>query len=273
MRKTTTAMMVVCAMMCLAAPAAMAAQDETLLSTSVSAAFMSKYIWRGQLLSDDYAFQSSVGVTYGNLSASLWGNMQMTDYREFHALGEKADSGEFSEYDWTLGYADKVPGVDCLKYSVGAIYYYFPSLTDDGDTMEVYAGLGLDTVLSPTVTLYRDIDEGDCSYVAFSLSHSIEKIVELSSDMPVGMTASASIGWGNEAYNKFYWSGLDESSMQDLSMTVGFPVVVMGWTVTPSVSYVTLLDSDVRAADSYATYSGNNDSDYVFTGLTLSRSF
>jgi hypothetical protein len=56
-------------------------------------------------------------------------------------------------------------------------------------------------------------------------------------------------------------------------MSVGFPVPVMGWTLTPSVNYVTLVDSDVRSADTYATASGNDDSDYLFTGLTLSRSF
>lgn len=260
--KTATAKMVVCAMVCVLSWTAIAA-DTPSLSTSVSAAFMSKYIWRGQLLNDDYVMQPSVGVSYGGLSASLWGNVDMTDYHD--------NNWEFTEYDWTAGYAGKIPGVDILKYSVGAIYYHFPSTT--ASTTEVYGGLGLDMPLSPTVTLYRDVDEADSSYVAFSVSHSIDKIFELSPDMPVGMTASASIGWGNEAYNKFYWSGLDDSALNDLTMSVGFPVPVLGWTVTPSVNYVTLLDSDVRAADTYATYSGNNDSDYLFTGITLSRSF
>jgi hypothetical protein len=266
MRKTRTAKMVLCILVCVLSWTAMAAEDEgPSLSTSVSAAFMSKYIWRGQLLNDDYVMQPSVGLAYGGLSASLWGNVDMTDYHD--------NDWEFTEYDWTVGYADKVPGLDFLKYSVGAIYYYFPSLTDDGDTMEVYAGLGLDMPLSPTVTLYRDVDEGDCSYVALSVSHSIEKIFELSSDMPVGMSLSASMGWGNEAYNKFYW-GVEDSALNDLTMSVGFPVPVLGWTFTPSVSYVTLLDSDIRSSDFYETgYTDKRGSDYVFTGLTLSKSF
>ena len=270
MRKTA---MMMFAMVCVLGLTAIAAADEPSLSTSVSVDFMSKYIWRGQLISDDYAFQPSVGVSYGGLSASLWGNMDLTDYRKFHALGEEASAGEFSEYDWTIGYADKIPGSDILKYSVGVIYYYFPSLTDDGDTMEVYAGLGLDMPLSPTLTVYRDVDEADSTYAAFSVSHSIEKIFELSPDMPVGMTASASAGWGNAAYNKFYWGGLNESSLQDLTVSVGFPIPILGWTFTPSINYVTLLDSDVRKADTYATSGKNDGSDYFFTGLTLSKSF
>lgn len=230
------------------------------LTTSLSAAFNSKYVWRGQLLNDDFVFQPSVGLGYGGLSASLWGNLDMTDYHD--------NSGEFTEYDWTVGYADTVPGVDFLKYSVGAIYYYFPSVGNDADTVELYAGLGLDMPLSPTVTVYRDVDEIDGTYVAFSISHSVEKLFELSPEIPVGMTAMASLGWGNEAYNKGYWGGLAESSLQDLTLSVGFPMPVYGWTLTPSVNYVTLMDSDVRESDVYG-----KSSDYFFTGISMSASF
>jgi len=246
-------------------PEAGVVEEAPVLTTNLSACFNSKYIWRGQLLNDDFVFQPTVGVGYGGLSASLWGNLDMTDYHD--------NSGEFTEYDWTVGYADIVPGVDFLNYSVGVIYYYFPSVPGDLDTVELYAGLGLDMPLSPTVTVYRDIDEIDGTYVAFSVSHSIDKLFELSPDMPVGMTVLTSIGWGNDAYNKGYWGGLDENALQDLTVTVGFPVPVMGWTVTPNVNYVTLLDSDIRKADAYATNSHNNDSDYVFTGVTLSQNF
>ncbi len=240
-------------------------EEAPALSYSVAAAVNNKYIWRGQLLNDDFVFQPSIGLSYGGLTASLWGNLDVTDYHD--------NSGEFTEYDWTIGYADAVPGIDFLKYSVGAIYYYFPSVSNDADTVELYAGLGLDMPLSPTVTVYRDVDEIDGTYAAFSLSHSVEKLFEISPDLPVGMTLLASIGWGSESYNQGYWGSLDESSLQDLTVTVGFPVPVGGWTLTPTVNYVTLLDGDVREADTYATGSHNNDSDYFFTGITLSTGF
>jgi hypothetical protein len=242
------------------APEAPAVEESPVLTTNLSACFNSKYIWRGQLLNDDFVFQPLVGLGYGGLSASLWGNLDLTDYHN--------NSGEFTEYDWTLGYADTVPGVDFLTYSIGTIYYYFPSTDGDLDTVELYAGLGLAMPVRPTVTVYRDIDEIDGTYVAFSVSHSVDKLFELSPDMPVGMTLLTSVGWGNDAYNKGYWGGLDESSLQDLTVTIGFPIPVRGWTLTPSVNYVTLLDSDIQRADTYDT-----SSDYFFTGLTLSRSF
>lgn len=276
MRKTRT-VKGVCAMVCLLSLVVFAEKEaihkdllpevstaETpSLSTTVSACFMSKYIWRGQLYNDDYVMQPSVGVSYGGLSASLWGNLDMTDYND--------NRGEFTEYDWTIGYADKFPGTDILKYSVGVIYYHFPSSA--ANTTEIYGGLGLDIPLSPTITVYRDTDVIEGTYAAFSVSHSVEKIFELSPDMPVGMTVSASVGWGNKAYNKGYWDGLNENAMQDLTVSVGFPIPILGWTFTPSINYVTLLDSDVRKADTYATSGKNDGSDYFFTGLTLSKSF
>lgn len=241
-------------------PEAPAAEEKPALTTSLSACFNSKYVWRGQLLNDDFVFQPSAGIGYGGLTASLWGNLDLTDYHD--------NSGEFTEYDWTVGYADTVPGVDCLKYSIGAIYYYFPSVSNDADTVEIYAGLGLDMPLSPTVTVYRDVDEIDGTYVAFSLSHSIEELFEIAPGMPVGMTVLASLGWGDESYNEGYWGGLSESALQDLTLGVGFPVAIGGWTVTPSANYVMLLDSDVRESDVYS-----RSSDYFFTGVTLSTSF
>ena len=71
----------VCAMVCVLSWAAIA-EEETIhkemlpevsaaeapsLSTTFTACFMSKYIWRGQLLNDDYVMQPSVGLAYGGL--------------------------------------------------------------------------------------------------------------------------------------------------------------------------------------------------------------
>ena len=264
MIKSKAAKVVVCGMISLLGWTAAAADEEPSLSTNVSAAFISKYVWRGQMLNEDFVFQPSVGFGYGGLSASLWGNADMTDYSD--------NEWEFTEYDWTVDYSNTVPGLDFLSYSLGAIYYHFPSTT--ASTTEVYAGLGLDMPLSPTVTIYRDIDEIDGTYVAFSLSHSVDKIFELSPTVPVGMEASASIGWGSSSYNKGYWSNDDanrsvtSNSMQDLTLSLGLPIAAMGWTITPSANYVTLLDSRVRDADTYA-----RGSDYFFTGITISRDF
>ena len=56
--------------------------------------------------------------------------------------------------------------------------------------------------------------------------------------------------------------------MQDFSLSVSFPMEVAGWTVAPSLNYVTLLSDDIRDTDTYGT-----DSDYFFCGVSLSKSF
>lgn len=73
-------------------------------------------------------------------------------------------------------------------------------------------------------------------------------------------------GWGSASYNKYYW-GTDQSKLNDLTFSVSFPVEIAGWSVTPSLNYVTLLSDDIRDTDAYGT-----DSDFFFVGVSLSKS-
>lgn len=228
------------------------------VSFDVSADFYGKYIWRGQNLSDDPAFQPGISANYKGLTASVWGNMDLTNIN--------GNSGDFSELDYSLGYSAAVPGVEGLGYSIGVIYYDFPG-TDLPDTTEVYWGLSLDLPLSPSITVYHDVDEAEGSYISLGLAHSIEKIAELGSDLSVGMEIGAGLGWGSASYNKYYW-GTEQSKMQDFSFSVSFPIEVIGWTISPSLNYVTLLSDDIRDTDVYGT-----DSDFFFAGVSISKSF
>jgi len=237
------------------------AEDTIELETSVD--FLSKYIWRGQNIDDDPVFQPSISAAYGNLAASIWGNLELTNIND--------KSGDFSEIDYSLGCTGTLPRVDGVGYSIGVIYYDFPSSAADGtrtpDTTEVYWGLNLDVPLSPSVTIYHDVDEAEGSYVSLCAGHDIEKIVELGPDIPVGMEINTSLGWGSGSYNKYYW-GTDQSKLNDLAFSVSFPVEIAGWTVKPSLSYVTLLSDDIRDTDAYGT-----DSDFFVAGVSLSKAF
>lgn len=228
------------------------AEDEAGIGLDVTMDFMSKYVWRGQLLNDDYAFQPGVSMTFDKLTLGIWGSVDMTDYSD--------NEWEFIEYDYYLDYTTTIAeGVDL---SVGVIEYYFPS---GDDTQEIYAGLAFDMPLSPSVTIYNDVDEVNGSYVSFAVGHTVENLFETEVPMEIG----ASIGWGSESYNKAYWGApADDSGLNDLTVNVAFPIGLGSWTFTPSVNYVTLLDSDVKATNKY--YSS---SDYFFTGLSLSTSF
>lgn len=207
-------------------------------------------------MNDDYAFQPGISMTFDKITLGIWGSVDMTDYSD--------NEWEFIEYDYYADYTTAIAeGVDL---SAGVIQYYFPS---GEDTTEIYVGLAFDLPLSPSVTLYNDVDEVNGTYISFAVGHTIEEIAKLSEDISVPMEIGASLGWGSESYNKAYWGApADDSGLNDLSVSLAFPIGLGSWTFTPSVNYVTLLDSDVRKTNAY--YSS---SDYFFTGLSLSTSF
>jgi hypothetical protein len=225
----------------------------------VSADFYGKYIWRGQNFNDDPAIQPSISAAYKGLTASLWGSFDTTNYN--------GNSGDFSELDYTLDYSAALPGCESIGYSVGLIYYDFPgSPVSDADTTEIYAGLSLDALLSPSVTIYRDVDECDGTYVSLGVGHSFEDVLDIGGTV-VGVDVGASLGWGSTLYNKCYW-GANQSKLNDLVLSVSIPLEIGGWSIAPSLNYVTLVSDDIRATDAYDTAS-----DYLFAGIGFSKSF
>jgi hypothetical protein len=228
------------------------------VSIGATADFFSKYIWRGQDLVDDWVLQPGASVTYKNLTGSVWGNLELTD--------ENYNKGEFSEVDLTLDYSKQVPGIDILSYSVGVIYYDFPVSGAGDDTWEIYWGLGLDVLASPSVTVYHDVDEVKGTYVSFGIGHSFENLIEIDSDKGLGLDLGASIGWGSASYNKSYW-GPDKSALNDLVLSAAFPFEVAGFAITPSVNYITLMSDDIREPNTY----GHND--MWVAGVSFSKEF
>lgn len=243
------------------------ADEKDEIGFEATADFANKYIWRGQNLVDDWVLQPGAVVSYGGLSASFWGNLDMTD--------ENGSNGEFSEIDLTLDYSAQFPGIDVLGYSVGMINYDFPVNGSADDTTEVYAGLSLDVPASPSVTFYRDVDEtGDGLYISFGVGHSFENVFELSPDIPVGVDIGATLGWGNSAYNKFYWGSTPDGStiggeMNDLVLSIGLPFQLAGLSFTASVNYITLVGDDIRKTDAY----GKSKDDNIVAGIGFSAGF
>jgi hypothetical protein len=233
-------------------------KDKPTINFGLSVDYLGKYILRGQNLDDDQVLQSNISACYGKFTASLWSNFELTNIN--------GNSGDFTEVDPTLDYSDTLPGIDGVGYSIGVIYYDFPGTTTR-DTTEIYWGLNFDLPLSPSITVFHDVDEAEGSYVSFAAGHSIEKIAELSPDMPVGMEIGASLGWGSGSFNKYFW-GTDQSKLIDLALSVSFPVEIAGWMVAPSLNYITLVSDDIRATDVYGT-----DSDFFFAGVSFSKSF
>ncbi|RKQ69569.1 uncharacterized protein (TIGR02001 family) [Litorimonas taeanensis] len=120
------------------APATLA-QD---VSVSTSIDYVTEYVFRGVSL-EDSAIQPGIEVSVGDFSVGAWAS-----------TGLGSDSmADTDEIDFYAGYGFSLS--DTVSASVGATLYHYP---DGGDTLEFSAGVGFDTVLSPSVTAYYDID-------------------------------------------------------------------------------------------------------------------
>ncbi len=224
-----------------------AAWAEGDVSFEVTSDFFSKYIWRGQNVTDDWSYQPGISATYKGFTAGVWGSLDMTD--------ENDQEGEFIEYDWYVDYSGQIN--EMIGYSVGSIYYYFPS----GDpTTEIYGGLNFDVIANPSVTVYYDVDEVDGAYVALGVGHTLEN-----ENWPCAIDLAANLGWGDSSYNEFYW-GVDDGELNDLTLSAGFPFEVGPVSVTPSVNYVAVLGSDTSDA------AGDDDS-LFYAGVSLAYGF
>ena len=227
------------------------------VDVEITADYYGKYVWRGQNLDDDPAFQPGISATYEGFTFGIWGSMETTSYG--------GNSGEFTEVDEYIDYSGDVPGIEGLGFSVGLIYYDFPG-TSFERTAEAYWGFSLDVPLSPSITVFHDIDEVDGMYASFSIGHSIENIIEFDEESGVSLELGASYGWADESYNQAYW-GITDSSANDLALSASLPFELGGWSICPSVNYVTLL-GDVK--DSIAS---GVDDNFFYVGIGISKGF
>ena len=240
------------ACICMMGPAA---QAEITPTVGFSLDYFGKYVWRGQNLTDEPVLQPGASVGLGNLSLGIWGNLETTNVNN--------EKNAFTEVDYTLDYSDSVPGVDGLGYSVGLISYDFPEAGTQ--TYETYLGVNADILLSPTLTAYYDYDDVDSWYVSGSVGHSFADI--LGPESGVSADLSASLGWGAKKYNNGYW-GVNSNALNDITLGAAFPFAVGPVSVTPSVNYIILADSDIKGSNRFDT-----DNEYFFAGIGISMEF
>ncbi len=213
-------------------------------AVGVTGDFFSKYVWRGQNLVDNWVFQPGVSVGYRGFTASIWNSLNLKDEPSY---GDGlVGKGSLTETDLTLDYSNKVPGLDILGFSVGVIYYDFLNI-ELHPTAEAYGGLNLDLPAAPSLRWYYDFDQADGSYVQFSVGHTIEKLREWRKDCYCGLQAGASLGMGTTNYDRYYF-GVDQTALNDFTLTAGLPICLGKLKVKPSLGYSMLLNKDIRAA-------------------------
>lgn len=250
----------------------------------LSVSGLTAYIWRGyENTRNSIVIQPSLTVGYKGFSANIWGNLDTQPYSQTNVT----NSSTWTETDYTLSYT-KTIGI--VNAGVGYIYYGLGAANAGAakplDSQEVYVTVGLNTLLSPTLTVYKEIDHYHQYYFLLGVSHT----VELNKTVSLKLGASASyllsdyadatqynINASSGGYPKFndsYQATNDKfSNFHDGVVTVSLPINLVKYiTVTPTVSYSFPLSGDanneIKARGKKAN-PADNDSSFVYGGLTF----
>jgi hypothetical protein len=258
-------------------PSAWAAEEDK-VTGEAAVSVLSAYIWRGQELTrHSVVVQPSATVVYKGFTANIWGNL---DTRPYSAT-EDRPSANFTETDVTLSYLRKF---DIVQVGAGYIYYGLaaaPGVPDLLDSQEIFVSVGLDTILSPTLTVYKEIDHYHQWYALLGISHTFalhEKI-----GLKLAATASYLKSEDETTYPKFDSNALPTTdkfnNFHDGTFSVSWPIAVTGYlAITPMLSYVFPLSDDAKNEMKGRGLKGaidpsGKDSAFLYGGITASFTF
>jgi hypothetical protein len=225
------------------------AEEAVAPAATGSVSLLSKYMWRGYELSNDSVVaQPSMTISYKGLAFNAWANLDTDPADEAAALNET---------DLTVSY-DKSIG----SFGLGAGYIYY-GLDGMEDTQEFYLKASYATMLTPTLTMYKDISSLPGYYLSLGLSQAIALSDSIS------LSLSGAFGYYISSDDAILEAGTSDkyNGLQDgiLSASITMPVTEY-ITVTPTVSYAFPLSD--KAEDSLGITDGT-----MYGGLVLSFAF
>jgi hypothetical protein len=208
---------------------------------------LSRYVWRGYELSrNSVVIQPSMTIGYNGFSANLWGNLDTNPY----SPTDRSYTGTWNETDFTLSYA-KTLGL----FNIGGGYAYYSlapmnkDAADRNDSQELSAAVSLNTPLSPTLTVYKEIDHYRNWYFQLGISH----VVEWNKAISLKLAAAAGylLSTDSDTYPKFDGNALATadkfSNFHDGTLSASLPIKVTEQiTVTPTLSYIFPLTSEAK---------------------------
>lgn len=231
------------------------AQDSSNISAGFSQSISSKYVWRGIAFNEDTVNQGDLSVSVdtdaGTFGAAAWYNLDTTD--------ENGYEFETTELDLVLSW-DK--SFDSLSVGAGLINYQFPNLGGNSDTTEIYASLGLDTTLAPSITVYYDIDDADGLYFDLGIGHSFE-IGKFETPLDLGAT----LGFADSNQSEFYY-GADDAGFTNMSVAAS-----MTFSLTENLEFTPALTVTSLLGDAADANTGSGTDVNVFTSFSFAYSF
>ena len=145
-------------------------QEEDKVTGQVDLSVLSAYIWRGyEQTRDSAVVQPAVTVSYKGFSVNVWGNLDTKPY--FQGTADPNYASTWNETDYTLSYT-RTMGL--FNVGGGYIYYALGALNKDwpkrADAQELYLTVSLNTILSPSLTVYKELDHYRNWYFLFGVS-------------------------------------------------------------------------------------------------------
>jgi hypothetical protein len=199
-------------------------------------------------------------VAYNGLAVNLWGNLDTNYYNADPTL----ETNDFNETDLTISY-DGAAGK--VLYGMGYIYYAMTT-----DTQEIYAKVGIDTLLKPTLTVYRDIDHFAGWYIQAAITHSLPIAGRTTLDL------GARAGYYISATDSFTEANSTEkySALHDGVLSAALTIPVGQYlTVSPQINWSFALSSkakDKLKADNLAAF-GEDKNSFICGGIVTTFAF
>jgi hypothetical protein len=254
-------------------------QVEDKLTGEVALSILSAYIPRGyEQTRNSIVVQPSVTLNYKGFSINYWGNLDTKPY----SATDINYSAKYTETDIGIFYTKKF-GI--LQVTPGYIYYVFGASNSDAptplDSQELFFTLQLDTLLSPALTIYKEIAHYNQWYLLLNVEHTFQlnKIVGLK------LSAQASYLKSENAdtyprYDSNAQPTTDKfNNFHDGTISLCLPIAAYKtFVIIPTVSYVFPLSDDARyEMKGYglkgAANPADNDSSFFYGGVTFSYTF
>ena len=209
----------------------------------------SSYVWRGLSLTNKPVAQPAVWVSFpaGNASVTVggWANVDLGKYDDpDDDISESGGSSAFNLAEFNP-YAEISFPVGRATLTGGATGYIYPNdelapndfglLTSDANTVEIYGKVGLDTPLSPELSIYYDVDKIKGAYIEGSVSHSLAASENVSIDLGVLAGFSAGQGISDDLDES---SNFDDDGFTHLELSAGVPFTAGIFSITPVLHLV-----------------------------------
>jgi hypothetical protein len=240
-------------------------------------AILNQYIWRGYELSrNSTVIQPSSTLGYKGFSVNVWGNLDTKAYSPTNA----SYPGTWNETDMTLSYS-KTMGL----FTVGGGYVYYSlaslnrDLPDRNDSQELFITASFNTLLAPTVTIYKEIDHYRNWYFLIGISH----VIDLNKMVSLKLAASAGYLLSTDAdtypkYNNGAATTEKFNNFHEGTVSASLPIKVTDRiTITPTLSYIFPLTNDakdeMKGFGIKGTVPLERDSSFVVGGIMAGFSF